>query len=96
MMLLNMSVIHRRSTYDARGWKKNIICPILFEESTVAGKKLVAMIEDAALCHVLASSVFQLNDAPPHFCTVLMPFCTGSFLMVGEEERAQFSDLLVF
>jgi hypothetical protein len=34
--------------------KKKIICPILFEESAVTGKKFIAMIEDTALCHVIA------------------------------------------
>lgn len=34
--------------------EKNLICRILFEESAATEEKFVAMIEDIALCHVLA------------------------------------------
>jgi hypothetical protein len=61
----------------------------------VTGGKFVAMIEDTALFYVLAWSVFQLIVHHLTSSTVFMPFFSGSFLIVGDGEKAQFSDPLI-
>lgn len=75
--------------------EKNVICPILFEESAVTGEKFVSVIEDTGLCHVLAWSVFQLMVHHLTSSTVFMPLSSGSFLIIGGEEKAKFSDPLI-
>jgi hypothetical protein len=59
---------------------KNIVCPVLFEESTVTGETFVAMTEDTALCKILAGSVFQLYGAPPHVFHCARVFLYREFL----------------
>jgi hypothetical protein len=57
--------------------KKSV--PLFFKNLQWLVKKFIAMVEDTALCHVLVSSVFQLNGSPPHFFHCLHAFMYREF-----------------
>jgi hypothetical protein len=48
------------------------------------------MMENTALNHVPVGTVFQLDGVPLHFSVMFLPFLTGSFLIVVQEEEDPF------
>jgi hypothetical protein len=58
---------------------KNVISPFLFEESMVIGEKIPPMMEDTALLHIPAGTVFQLYSAPSHFSSHVRAFLDREF-----------------
>jgi hypothetical protein len=67
--------------------KSKVIGPLTFEECTVGCEKFISVMEDTALYHIHAGTIFQLGGAPPHSF-----HCVHAFLDGVSEEGAQFPD----
>jgi hypothetical protein len=50
-----------------------------FEELTVNGDTLLAMMENSALHHVPVGTIFKVNGAPPHFSCCVHAFQDKEF-----------------
>jgi hypothetical protein len=58
---------------------KNTVSPFYFEEHLVTGNKFLATIEETALHHILAGTVFKLEGAPSHFSHCIHGFLGREF-----------------
>lgn len=68
--------------------KNNVIGRLIFEECTVRCEKFVTVMEDTALGHIRAGTVFHLGGAPPPSFPCICAFLDREF----PEEGAQFPD----
>jgi hypothetical protein len=63
--------------------ENKVIGPFFFfEEPTVTGDTFPTVMESTAVHHVPKETVFQSDGTPPHLSCYVMPFWTGSFLIV--------------
>jgi hypothetical protein len=58
---------------------ENIISNFFFEKHLVTGKKFLATMEETALHHIPARTVFQLGGAPSHFSHGIHTFLGREF-----------------
>jgi hypothetical protein len=57
--------------------KSNVIGPFSFEEHTVRGEKFITIMEETALGHIHAGTVFHLGGAPPYSSHCVCTFLDG-------------------
>lgn len=73
---------------------KNINSPFYLEEHLVAGNKFLVIIEETALRHIPAGTVFKLGGAPSHFSHCVHAFLSTEFPDHWKGRRSQIPWLL--